>query len=188
MFSRCTVSNARAKGADSTATTRHWMQFRRMPSRLPARASMQLICTEKARAQPSSSKSPRLMPAAPMQLSRYSPTTARATLNRAARLGFFLRNRPMMGTSTMYMAVRNPALPASVYRSPSCCKVAAANRAQPQISPTFHSLGFFHFCMDARQSPRSKARVMGSKKALPAGSGYFERQMAPSGPCPRSAR
>ena len=49
-----------------------------------------------------------------MQLSRYSPATASATLKKVVLGGFFPRNSPSTGTSTMYMAVMNPAFPASV--------------------------------------------------------------------------
>ena len=90
------------------------MQFMRRPSKFPASRSMQVICTEKARAQPIRYRSPLLIWETPMQLSRYSPTTASATLKTVVLGGFFPRNSPSTGTSTMYMAVMNPAFPASV--------------------------------------------------------------------------
>ena len=34
---------------------------------------------------------------------------------------------------------------------PICCRLDATNRAQPQISPTRHSVGFFHFATDSRK-------------------------------------
>ena len=80
-----------------------------------------------------------------MQLSRYRPTMANSTLNTMVFGGLRRRNRPITGTSTMYMAVMKPALPASVYTRPTCCRLAAIKSAAPQIMPAFHRAGFFHW-------------------------------------------
>ena len=135
---------------DSTVTTRACTQFSRSPSSSPANRSMHVICTAKASAQPVISKSPLLICVTPTQLSRYSPITAIATLNTMVNGGFCPRNIPSTGTQTMYMAVRKPAFPASVYTSPTCCRLVATNRAQPQMRPTFQRVGFFHFFADSR--------------------------------------
>lgn len=74
-----------------------------------------------------------------VQLSRYRPITASAILKRMVLPVFFPRKIPRTGTNTIYMAVRKPALPASVWTSPTCCRLAAANRAMPHKNPAFQS-------------------------------------------------
>ena len=65
----------------------------------------------------------------------------------------------------MYMAVKKPALPASVYTRPTCCKLAAINRAHPQRIPAFHSLGSAHFAVKTLKVPLSKTKDKGTRKA-----------------------
>ena len=136
-----TVSVNSAQGTESTAATNAWMQLSFNPSSPAQCRSMSKICTEKATAHSSSSTSPLLMPLTEVQLSRYSPTMAGIRLSRAFRPGFWPRKSPKKGTKTIYMAVRNPALPASVYTRPICCRLLAANRARPQMTPERHSAG-----------------------------------------------
>ena len=165
----CTASRfSRIPGTDRTQTTSDCTQFSCTPSKSWARRSIRRICTAKPSAPPTSITSPILMPPALVKLSRYSPTSARSTLNTALSPGFRCTKMPSTGTSTIYMAVRNPALPGAVYTSPTCCKLAAANSATPQVIPPRHSFGFLHFC-SAAASPalRSSSRDTRNRKITP---------------------
>ena len=123
-----------------------WMQLSFTPSSWPQCRSISKICTEKAAAQPRSIRSPLLMLPLPVQLRRYRPTTAGIRLSTALRPGFWPVKSPRKGTNTMYMAVRKPAFPASVYTRPICWRLDATKRAVPQIRPERHRPGLVHSC------------------------------------------
>ena len=65
---------------------------------------------------------------------------ATTTLIQSFTPTFLWKNRPRMGTMTMYMAVMKPALPTVVYCIPTCCKQEATPRARPQHRPPMSSV------------------------------------------------
>ena len=74
-------------------------------------------------------------------------------------------NMPMIGTNTMYIAVRKPDLPASVSTRPTCCRLQARNKGSPQRSPAVQSFLSAQRRMKLLPSclNRSEIRMTGSK-------------------------
>ena len=108
------------KIADNTEQTSACKRFNRKGSTFGAKISTNVICTANINAQPIRSRSPMLICVTPTQLRKYSPITATATLIGIMQVTFFFRKMPMIGTITIYIAVRKPDFPASVLTIPSC--------------------------------------------------------------------
>ena len=105
--------------------------------RIVSRKTFDGIWAVKHTAQPSTSRSPLCStnPSAGMH-SSHSAASARATPIQITRPGFFrMTSHAATGTSTTYSAVINPALPALVVTSPTCCSEDAAKSSTPQIRP-----------------------------------------------------
>lgn len=115
-------------------------QLRRRGSTSPTYLSTKMICRAKATAQARSSKSPVLTLVTPMQLKKYRPITAITTLKGTIGEVFLRRKKPITGTKTMYIAVRNPDFPASTVTMPICCRFVAKNKGMAQEIPAFQSL------------------------------------------------
>ena len=82
------------------------------------------------------------------------PATPISTASHTSQVFFCLNStKPKMGTSSMYMAVMNPALPAVVVTRPICWKMVAVARKKPQPRP-----------------PSSVLRCVSARSAVPAGS------------------
>ena len=71
--------------------------------------------------------------------SRYIPIVARNIQIQICKGTRFPKNRPKIGTITIYKAVINPAFPTVVYEMPICCNEAVTNTIQPQIIPPLKS-------------------------------------------------
>ncbi len=140
-------------------------KFSRIGSTSGAKISTNVICTANIRAQPSSKRSPIWMPVTPAQLRKYNPATASATLIGIITEGFRFKKIPMTGTITIYIAVRNPAFPASVSTSASCCRLQARNSGKPHRRPAFKSFLSSHRLKKLLPSflNRSAMRITGSK-------------------------
>lgn len=52
----------------------------------------------------------------------------------------FSKKIPSTGTTTMYIAVINPAFPTDVYMIPNCCRLLAIQRSTPQAIPPMKSV------------------------------------------------
>ena len=98
----------------STPPTKNWMQLMRTPSTRGEKWSITRMWAVKNSAQSRHSTSPLFTPASPFMHRRYMPATASATPAHSAAPVLRPSSRPASGTSTIYSAVMNPALPTEV--------------------------------------------------------------------------
>ena len=102
--------------------------------------SINRICTVKATAHSNSSTSPAPMESVSVTHSRKSPAVHRPTASHTIRRTGRRNSSPLNGTSTIYSAVTNPALPAEVSLMPNCCRLVPKNSATPQQIPPSSSV------------------------------------------------
>lgn len=99
----------------------------------------------KAQCPANRSKSEPLSENVPFMHRKYMPISAINTPIHILTPHFLLRKIPSIGTISIYVAVRNPALPDSApMLIPSCCRLLAKKSAIPQQLPAIQS-SFFAF-------------------------------------------
>ena len=115
---------------------------------------------------------------------QYRPAAASTTLNHTAFGTRFFKKMPKMGTSTIYSAVMNPALPEEVVSSPFCWKKEASASAVPQqkppVSRSFRErvevAGFPRLrrtCRRIRHSISKNTKAMMDRAAMKASAGTY---------------
>ena len=94
------------------------------------------MCAENANADSRTNRSPFCREKLPSVIHKmYNPATASATAAQILIPAFFPKKILNIGTSTMYIAVINPALPTVVYCIPICCRLPATKSMTPQQIP-----------------------------------------------------
>ena len=102
----------------------------------PAKWSQQRMCALNPTAHRHTSVSPRVSRKPSVTHRRYVPATPSATANQTGGVPLSRKKtRRITGTSSIYMAVIKPALPAVVVTSPACCRILPAVRHTPQHTP-----------------------------------------------------
>ena len=104
-----------------TVALANWIADIRMGSARGAKRSQQRMWPLNSTAQTHTSASPRVRLNVSVTHSRYMPITPSATASHTSRpLRCLNRIAARIGTSSMYMAVMNPAFPAVVVTMPIC--------------------------------------------------------------------
>ena len=117
--------------------------------------SITSICIAKHNAPANRSKSEPLSENAPFMHRKYMPISAINTPIHILAPHFLLRKIPSIGTISIYVAVRKPALPDSApMLIPSCCRLLAKKSAIPQQLPDIQS-SFFCFLLSGLFTVRS---------------------------------
>ena len=108
-----------------------------------AKYAQQRICRLKNKALNPTSASPYDRLNDSVMHSKYIPTTPMITAINTRNVFFcFRKTWAIIGTSSIYIAVINPAFPTDVYLMPTCCRLLAINKKKPQTSPPASSVLF----------------------------------------------